>query len=241
MEIMKKIAAKARDNMNTDNVLLAFLGDSVTQGCFEIYKKEEHVIETVYDKENAYHAHLNRILSMLYPGAPVSILNAGISGDAAPHGLERLEQDVLCHRPDLVVVCYGLNDSANGMEALGRYRDSLRGIFESMKEAGIETIFMTPNMMNTRIGIGMQDEDMRRVAEDTRRIQIDGTFDAYMDEARKVCQECGVPICDCYERWKLLAANGVEITALLANGINHPTRQMNWLFAVSLLETMLRA
>ena len=37
-----------------------------------------------------------------------------------------------------------------------------------------------------------------------------------------------------------LYENGVDVTELLANKINHPTREMNWLFAVSLVDTMLR-
>ena len=31
---------------------------------------------------------------------------------------------------------------------------------------------------------------------------------------------------------------GVDVTELLSNKINHPTREMNWLFAYSLVETM---
>ena len=30
------------------------------------------------------------------------------------------------------------------------------------------------------------------------------------------------------------------VIALLANGINHPSREMAWMFAYSLLETMMR-
>ena len=47
-------------------------------------------------------------------------------------------------------------------------------------------------------------------------------------------------MCDCYAKWKLLSQNGVDTTALLANGINHPSREMAWMFAYSLLETMMR-
>ena len=47
-------------------------------------------------------------------------------------------------------------------------------------------------------------------------------------------------VCDCYAKWKLLSQNGVDTTALLANGINHPSREMAWMFAYSLLETMMR-
>ena len=48
-----------------------------------------------------------------------------------------------------------------------------------------------------------------------------------------------IPVCDCYAIWKKLYESGVDITELLANKINHPTREMNWLFAVSLLDVMM--
>ena len=95
MKIMNRIHEKANDNANKPGVTIAFLGDSVTQGCFELYKKSDGSIETVFDKTNAYHTYLNRILSLLYPSVPVNIINAGISGDNATHGFERLERDVL--------------------------------------------------------------------------------------------------------------------------------------------------
>ena len=60
-----------------------------------------------------------------------------------------------------------------------------------------------------------------------------------MEAARCVCRECGVVLCDCYKKWKLLEQSGVDTTALLSNHINHPTREMSWLFAVSLFETIL--
>ena len=41
MNIMKLLAAKANDNWNARPVTIAFLGDSVTQGCFEIYAKND--------------------------------------------------------------------------------------------------------------------------------------------------------------------------------------------------------
>lgn len=58
MEIMKKIAAKAKNNANEASVTIAFLGDSITQGCFEVYKPTETTIETVFDKNSAYHTYL---------------------------------------------------------------------------------------------------------------------------------------------------------------------------------------
>ena len=61
MKIMNRIHEKANEKANKPGVTIAFLGDSVTQGCFELYKKSDGSIETVFDKTNAYHTYLNRI------------------------------------------------------------------------------------------------------------------------------------------------------------------------------------
>ena len=170
---------------------------------------------------------------------PVKIINAGISGGNAVHGLERLERDVLRHQPDLTVVCFGLNDSGNGVEGISKYMDALEGIFAKLKEAGSEIIFMTPNMMNTYVSVSLTDVYIREVAERIGQTQLDGTLDKYLEAAIAVCEKCGVKVCDCYAKWKRLQKNGVDTTSLLANYINHPTREMNWLFAVSLIDAIL--
>ena len=141
--------------------------------------------------------------------------------------------------PDLVVVCFGLNDANKGLEELQSYREILTKILGKLKNAECEVIFMTPNMMNTDVSVHITDPVIRNIARGTAMTQNDGDMDAYMDAAREVCVQLGVPVCDCYAKWKLLYQNGVNITEILANKINHPTRAMNWLFAVSLLETMM--
>ena len=85
MKIAKLFAEKAKDNWNAPGVTLAFLGDSVTQGCFEIYKTSPDSIETVFDKNSAYHAQLAQMLAVLFPSVPVNIVNAGVSGSNAVH------------------------------------------------------------------------------------------------------------------------------------------------------------
>ena len=42
MKIIEKMAKKSADHYNNEGVTIAFLGDSVTQGCFECYKKTKH-------------------------------------------------------------------------------------------------------------------------------------------------------------------------------------------------------
>ena len=40
MRIIEKMAEKSKDNFEKRGVTIAFLGDSVTQGCFELYINE---------------------------------------------------------------------------------------------------------------------------------------------------------------------------------------------------------
>ncbi len=240
MTFLEKIAQKAQNNYDHSGVLLAFLGDSVTQGCFEVYEKEDGSVETVFDPASAYSRLWQEMFFKLYPSVPVNILNAGISGDSAPHGLARLERDVLCHTPDLTVVCFGLNDCQAGREHLENYTGALRGIFAALQQSGSEVIFMTPNMMNTKISCHIEKESIRQIARHTMALQNDGVLDDYVAGAKQVCQEMGVAVCDCYAKWKTLEQNGVDVTELLSNKINHPTREMNRLFASSLMETVLQ-
>ena len=239
MKITQLMAKKAEDNNGNTGITIACLGDSVTQGCFELYMKNEKESETIFEQEFAYHAYLKKILAMLYPSVPVNIINAGISGSNAVQGYKRLERDVLRYNPDLVIVCFGLNDSGKGEDGIKEYTDALEKIFNDVRNSGAEVIFMTPNMMNTSISPHIICDCIKAVAQNVQSIQNDGILDKYMEAAKKVCLRLNVTVCDCYEKWKTLYKNGVNVTELLSNKINHPTRDMNWLFAVSLVETIM--
>ncbi len=241
LNIVNKMTARQNDNWNNPGVSIAFLGDSVTQGCFELYMKTKDEIETYFDKNGAYHNYLAKIFSVIYPNVPVNIINAGISGGNAPHGLERLDRDVLSYNPDLVVVCFGLNDSGGGLDNIGNYTDALDKIFKKIKDSGADVIFMTPNMMCTGISCHLKEPKFIEIAEGTTKTQNEGILEKYLDEAKNVCAKYNIPVCDCYAKWKQLYKCGVDINELLSNKINHPTREMNWLFAYSLAETIMSA
>lgn len=239
MKIMKLITEKANDRSGKKIPTIAFLGDSVTQGCFEIYTENDGNIDTVFDKTAAYHSYLAEILNELVPEAPVNIINAGISGDRAPLGLKRLQRDVLAFSPDLTVVCYGLNDNSWGLNNIALYTDALDKIFKELKTSGSEVIFMTPNMQNTNISPKLSSDSFKDLALATAERENSGVLKEYIEAAKKVAIESGVKICDVYAKWRMMATYGINTTELLANKVNHPTRKMNWLFAWSLLDTML--
>ncbi len=238
MKFVEVLKAKTNDNPGTRTPIIAFLGDSVTQGCFEVYFKEGQ-LKTIFDSCQGYPERVKRIFSMLYPEAPISVINAAVNGSSAPAGYERLKRDVLAFKPDLLVVCFGLNDSNAEMEGLDIYKEALRNIFTTARQENIETIFMTPNMMNTDSSRISPGDPLEPLADLFAKRQTGGLFDAYMDAAREVCKEENVTLCDCYAIWKKMYECGVDTTKLLSNGLNHPIREMHEMFAWQLVHTIL--
>lgn len=238
-KILEKLKNKTKDLNGVQSVTVVFLGDSVTQGCFEVYLQPDGALETVYETEQSYSAKFKILMDRLYPKAHINIIDSGISGDKAANGAKRLERDVLAYSPDLVVVCYGLNDCTQGDHYIEQYLSGLKNIFSTLKEKNIDVIFMTPNMMNTRLSHTLKDDFLKRLAFDFAELQkVGGRMDRFISAAKDVANVCGVPVCDCYAKWKKWQSCGVDTTALLANALNHPQREMHWFFAYALLETL---
>ena len=79
--------------------LVAF-GDSITQASSELP-----------DELQRWPAILEQALCVAFPASPVTVINAGIGGNTSREGLARIENDVLRHRPDCVLVEFGGNDA----------------------------------------------------------------------------------------------------------------------------------
>lgn len=236
MKIIDKIVKKSKDK-NEKPITIAFLGDSVTQGCFELYKTGECAFETEFRVEDGYHTKLRDLIQMLYPSVPVNMIHAGISGDNAQGGAKRVERDVCAYKPDLTIVCFGLNDCCRGMGGIETYKTALMEIFGKIKKCGSEIIFMTPNLMAETVSAEVTDVYMRKVCE--RMIaQSENSLKDYVAAAKEVCFYEKVPVCDCFDIWQKMKDNQVDITRLLSNRINHPTRKMQWLFAIMIMEQM---
>ncbi len=241
MKIMEKLAARSKDYFGTRPVTIACLGDSVTHGCFEIYKTAQGHIATYCRAEEAYPAQLQRELANLFPFASPVIVNAGVSGDKSYGGLERLERDVLSFRPDLVIVDFGLNDSMNkdiegGIET---YDKSMRAIFEKVLASGAECILLTPNYMNKEISPLITEPMFIDIAKEAAVVQNTGILTRYVETAKKAAEEMGVPVADAYAVWQALDKNGVDTDAHLSNNINHPTKEAHGIFVREIMRKIL--
>ena len=203
---------------------IVIFGDSVSHGAVNGYM----------DYENVYWNRLKKKLNQVRDYVPVNMINASIGGATAKQSVERLERQVLKHEPDLVIVCFGLNDVNRPFED---YIDALRQIFTKSLAIGSEVIFLTPNMLNTRVA----EETAPRYfeyAHKTAKAQNEGKMDHYVYSAVALAKELGVLVCDCYSQWKEISKTQ-DVTLLLANRINHPVPEMHELFANALYEVII--
>ena len=207
---------------------IVFFGDSITEGCFELFDNHCGGIDVVRDVPSGYASLVTERLKRRFGDSEITAFNAGVGGETAADGLNRIESDVVAKNPDIVTVCFGLNDI--GQTPYDDYGNTLAEIFKRLNGAGAKVIFMTPNMVNTYVH-PLNLEILKGTAESCAERQNNGTMDTLMDIARQRAAEYGVPVCDAYAVWKKMSGYGVDTTALLCNHINHPTREMHRLFA----------
>ena len=226
MHVKDKIYMERAELEKEGAITIVALGDSVTHGALG---GDEINYETVY-----WNLLRKKILNVRNY-VPVNVINAAIGGTSAKGALARLDKQVLAHNPDLVIVCFGLND-VNG--ELEEYLSSLQIIFEKCKENDADVIFMTPNMLNTYVSDDTEERYMKYAAV-TAEFQNSGRMDLYITSAVKLANEMDITVCDCYAEWKKLSETQ-DINKLLSNRINHPTQEMHNLFADMLFDIIFK-
>ena len=232
MQVLDRIAARNDNAGAVQPVLIAFLGDSVTHGCLEVYMDHRDEIGIIYEPDSGYPYRLKRRLDELYPAAAVSILNAGVSGERASDGARRIRRDVLSRRPDLVVLAFALNDSMGDDVETGlcEYRAAMESMIRDTLESGAECIVLTPNPMCAYVRSDVREKTLRDIAEAACIVQNQGILSRYVQAARECAKKHRVPVADAYQVWMQMAAKGVDTTRMLSNAINHPSRQAHDIF-----------
>jgi lysophospholipase L1-like esterase len=159
------------------------------------------------------------------------VINAGRCGDTAAACLaERLDDDALRFRPDLVIVGFGANEAAGGHADLpGRltaYQAALRGITDRCRAAGAEVLLRTPSpFFNQPMRPGL-------IPGEPPAGEITGyPLAEFAAACVAVGAELGCPVVDHYTRWQaLLQRRGTcreepNLTWLLMSDTVHPGPQ----------------
>jgi lysophospholipase L1-like esterase len=208
----ERIAEKAQHPEFAPVLIIPF-GDSVTQGCMGI---------DVIDHSGVYHNRLKQMLELVYPQTTFSVYNAGVNGASASSSLARLDRDVIRHDPDLVILAFCLNDARGNLEMLDQYERNMRQIILTIcSKTQADIIILTPNFMALHETPKIVMEH-RSFAPAILACQNSGILKVYVEKLRELAQEFAIPLADVYAKWETFQAAGVDTTAWLINGLNHP-------------------
>lgn len=115
------------------------------------------VTETLADGQPTVVCFGDSITHMGYPKllaekVPVKAINSGIGGSTTRHSLRRLQKDVLAHRPDVVALFFGANDSRQdapqSQVSLAEYENNLREIVRLCQRTGAKVVLGTMPPIN---------------------------------------------------------------------------------------------
>lgn len=240
MKLLEKLKNKHTCMAIHEPATIGFFGDSVTNGIFEVYpcldEEGNFATHDVCQQSEVYVAHLQRLLNLLYPRAQLNVINAGVSGDNAPNAVTRLDRDLLPYRPDLTIVCFGLNDMNFGIEKLEAFESALTQIVTRLQSANSDVILMTPPMPATYRHRMVPAGEFVQMADRYATLWNDGSVHAYMQAIRSVASQTGAVLFDCFAKWERMYLAGVDTTNLLCNLLNHPVRELHPIIAHGLLD-----
>ncbi len=97
----------------------------------------------VIDPFSAYPHQLKKLLHHRFPFATFNMIVTGIGGENSIRGAQRLESDVLCHKPDLVTIDYALNDRYADLDEV---KSSWDKMVSQLCQKGIPVILLTPTL-----------------------------------------------------------------------------------------------
>ena len=135
MHIKDKINMERAELEKEGPITIVAFGDSVTHGALRI---GEINYETVYWNR------LRKKISEVRNYVPVNVINAGIGGVSARTSVERMDKQVLSHNPDLVIICFGLNDVNGPLEV---YLASLKVMFEKCLQQDLILYFRKTSLI----------------------------------------------------------------------------------------------
>ncbi|MFA6568434.1 MAG: GDSL-type esterase/lipase family protein [Victivallales bacterium] len=181
-------------------------------------------------------------------GIPVEIINAGIGGNNTQMAAARFEKDVLEKNPDMVVIQFGINDSAidvwkNPPEteprvSKGKYMQNLEKIIETLKSRKCGVILMTPNQLcwtqKLKETYGKPPYD----ANDPDGFNI--TLREYAQAVRQLAEKHKLPLVDIYTAYSAYGkVENQSINDLLLDGM-HPNDKGQRLVADLLIEEIVK-
>lgn len=167
-------------------------GHSVPAG----YAQTPHV-----DTFVAYPHLLHRALKEKHPHAVINVIVTAIGGENSVSGVARFQRDVLCHKPDIVLIDYALNDRGVPLE---KSAACWQQMIDDAKAAGAKVILLTPT-------------------GDTRAKMLDEAdpLSQQATQIRNLAAKNSVALADSYLGYRDWIKAGKKIDDLMSQ-VNHP-------------------
>ena len=151
----------------------------------------------------------NKWTNLLEKELEIKVINSGINGNTSAQGLCRIQEDVLDHKPDFVIINFGMNDHflcdmGRAKVSLEEYRENILQIIKKTKDIGSAPILVLPHKV---LEGNMGDEEGRGATYYYGRhnplwyIPVGGANEQlkkYINAARSSAMEEKVPMVDMY-------------------------------------------
>ena len=158
------------------------------------------------DTLNAYPYLLLGGLKHRFPFSLVNIIVTAIGGENSRSGAKRFKEEVLCHRPKVVTIDYGLNDRGIGLEEA---KNAWISMIEEGLSRDVKIMLMTPT------------------PDITQRPDVLGTegrpLQEHAQQIRDLAAEYEVGLVDSLAAFEQYQRQPADLTDLLA-WRNHPNR-----------------
>jgi lysophospholipase L1-like esterase len=177
-------------------------------------------------------------------GATISVHNAGIGGSNTRDAKNRLAHDVLVHKPKIVVMQFGINDSAidvwrtppatQSRVPLAEFESNLRSMVAQIQKQGAKVILMTANPLRWT-GILREKYGRLPYLADKEDGFESPTLFRYNEALRKLAEELNLPLIDIHAAYPAYAAaHKKSVDELLLDGM-HPNDLGHQLVAEKLM------
>ncbi len=163
-------------------------------------------------------------------GSSLTVHNAGVSSNTTRDGRKRFQRDVIAHKPRIVVIQFGINDSAidvwrkppaaESRVPLAEYEQNLRWMISTLRAQKIKPVLMTTNPLRWTSKL----RDLYGKPP-YRPDDADG-FDApalarYNEAIRTLAKELNVPLVDVHEAMAAKNPDGLLLDGMHPNDAGH--------------------
>ncbi|MBO7146371.1 MAG: hypothetical protein J6W81_01325 [Lentisphaeria bacterium] len=171
-----------------------------------------------------------------------TVIHAGYPGDSSRAMLKRIENDVLRHKPDTVIIECGANDAVNpaALTTVEEYTSNLKNMAYQIEDIGADILFVTSPPVYAPEMI------VRYKFPQSPDTELNPILDQYVDAMRSVARFLNRPLVDMSRILKTVGKVGPEKESLIRNQANsgvidgaHLTAEGYRLLAVTVYQALL--